>query len=220
MPHELSGGQQQRVALARALAPSPSVVLLDEPFGGLDAALRLSIRGQVRDMLQATGATAVLVTHDQEEALSVADRVAVMRDGVVVQEGTPADVYTAPADLGVATFVGEANVLRGTAASGFVTTALGRLPISDRAGGDRSGDVAVVVRPEQVHVVASARGGAVVEDRLYFGHDSMLRLRLDDGSTVLSRVTRGTTLAPGERARVTCEGPVACYEEPVGLSAR
>ncbi|HVF20194.1 MAG TPA: ABC transporter ATP-binding protein [Mycobacteriales bacterium] len=220
MPHELSGGQQQRVALARALAPAPSVVLLDEPFGGLDAALRLSIRSQVRDMLQATGATAVLVTHDQEEALSVADRVAVMRDGRVVQEGTPADVYSAPVDLGVATFVGEANVLAGTAKAGLVTTALGRLPLSERAGRSCVGPVAVVVRPEQVHVVASARGGAVVEDRLYFGHDAMLRLRLDDGSLVLSRVTRSTAVAPGERAKVTCEGPVACYDEQVALTAR
>ncbi len=208
MPHELSGGQQQRVALARALAPAPSVVLLDEPFGGLDAALRLAIRSQVRSMLTATGATALLVTHDQEEALSVADRVAVMRDGRVVQEGTPAEVYGRPVDLGVATFVGEANVLPGTVRDGFADTVLGRLPV---AGGGGAGPVQVVVRPEQLHVRPVESGTVVVVDRLFFGHDAMLHLRLGDGTPVQARVTRRGTMAPGERAEVSCEGPVSCF---------
>ncbi|HVE74819.1 MAG TPA: ABC transporter ATP-binding protein [Mycobacteriales bacterium] len=216
MPHELSGGQQQRVALARALAPAPSVVLLDEPFGGLDAALRLAIRSQVRTMLTATGATALMVTHDQEEALSVADRVAVMRQGRVVQEGTPAEVYGRPVDLGVATFVGEANVVAGTVRDGFVETVLGLLPIAGGgpAGGGPAGPVRVVVRPEQVHVRPAEGGAVVVTDRLFFGHDAMLHLRLGDGTTVQARVTRRATMAPGERADVSCEGPVSCFPIP------
>jgi len=211
MPHEISGGQQQRVALARALAPAPSVVLLDEPFGGLDAALRLSIRSQVREMLRASGATAVLVTHDQEEALSVADRVAVMRDGEVVQVGSPAEVYAAPADLGVATFVGEANLVPGTARDGVVDTVLGRIPVADPGGTSYAGVVTVVVRPEQVRVAPSARGTATVEDRLYFGHDAMLRVRLRDGTAVLARVARGGGAEPGARVRLSCDGPVVCF---------
>ena len=210
MPHELSGGQQQRVALARALAPGPSVVLLDEPFGGLDAALRVTIRGQVRAMLRATGATAVLVTHDQEEALSVADRVAVMRDGRVVQDGTPAEVYADPVDVGVATFVGEANILPGTADSRGVATALGRLRLRRPVA---AGPVTVVVRPEQVTLRPGVSGAAVVVDRLYFGHDAMLTLRFDDATTVQARVTRGGTLEPGQRADVSCREPVLAYAD-------
>ncbi|HVE99596.1 MAG TPA: ABC transporter ATP-binding protein [Mycobacteriales bacterium] len=208
MPHELSGGQQQRVALARALAPGPSVVLLDEPFGGLDAALRMTIRGHVRAMLHASGATAILVTHDQEEALSIADRVAVMRDGAVIQEGAPVDVYSRPVDLGVATFVGDANLLAGTVRDRSVTTALGSL--TARAGSPQ-GAVTVVVRPEQVRVRAAADGAAEVIGRLYFGHDAILTLRLPDGTTVDARVARSATLEPGERADVSCAERVVCF---------
>ena len=206
MPHELSGGQQQRVAIARALAPSPSVVLLDEPFGGLDAALRAAMRAEVRAILRASGATAVLVTHDQEEALSVADTVAVMRDGVVVQAGTPAEVYAAPADLGVATFVGEANVLPGTVRAGMVETALGRLPL---VAGVADGAVDVVVRPEQVAIGEGV--GATVVDRLYFGHDALVRLRLADGTAVLARTGVFPDCAPGEVVGLTATGPVTAF---------
>ncbi|MEV4897411.1 ABC transporter ATP-binding protein [Nonomuraea sp. NPDC055795] len=131
MPYQLSGGQQQRVALARALAPRPGVVLLDEPFNALDRSLRGTVRDDVRAALKKAGATAVLVTHDQEEALSMADTVAVMRDGVIVQQGTPEELYARPADLGVATFVGEAVVLEAVAVNGTVTCALGSLRAGD-----------------------------------------------------------------------------------------
>ena len=116
MPHELSGGQQQRVALARALAPRPALILLDEPFSALDAGLRAGLRREVRDALRADGATAVLVTHDQGEALSLADHIVVMRDGRDVQSGPPAEVYGEPGDPWVARFVGDAMLLPGTAA--------------------------------------------------------------------------------------------------------
>jgi iron(III) transport system ATP-binding protein len=154
MPHELSGGQQQRVALARALAPSPSVVLLDEPFGALDTALRAGIRAEVRALLRAAGQTAVLVTHDQEEALSLADAVAVLRDGRVVQSGPPTEVYERPADLEVATFLGEANLLEGERRGDLVHCALGSLPA---AGDAPDGPVVVMLRPERLVVAAGGR---------------------------------------------------------------
>ena len=137
MPHELSGGQQQRVALARALAPAPSVVLLDEPFANLDAALRVTIRTEVRRILREAGATAMFVTHDQEEALSTADTVAVMRAGRVVQVGPPDEIYRNPADLWVARFVGDANVLAGElVGEGKVSCALGVLECRGDAAAD------------------------------------------------------------------------------------
>src|SRR5215218_3747163 len=144
LPHELSGGQQQRVALARALAPEPALVLLDEPFSNLDAALRVRVRGEVRSILSEAGATAVFVTHDQEEALSLADRIAVMRAGRVLQVGEPAALYARPADRFVATFVGDADLIPGRAEDGAVATAVGRLvAVGDAPGGPPTGDVEV-----------------------------------------------------------------------------
>jgi iron(III) transport system ATP-binding protein len=157
MPHELSGGQQQRVALARALAPHPGVVLLDEPFNALDRSLRGTVRDDVREALKRVGATAVLVTHDQEEALSMADTVAVMREGRIVQDGPPAAVYAAPCDLGVATFVGEAVVLPASSSHGVATCALGDLP--QRSNGV-SGPGRVALRPEQFVLTPPGTAGA------------------------------------------------------------
>ena len=128
-PHQLSGGQQQRVALARALAPSPAVVLLDEPFDALDAGLRAQVRAEVRSALREAGATALLVTHDQEEALSLADVVAVMREGRIVQSADPQTLYRDPVDAEVALFVGEAVLLNAGLHGDHAETALGRLPV-------------------------------------------------------------------------------------------
>nr|WP_042180669.1 ABC transporter ATP-binding protein [Kibdelosporangium sp. MJ126-NF4]CEL14508.1 Ferric iron ABC transporter, ATP-binding protein [Kibdelosporangium sp. MJ126-NF4]CTQ88873.1 Ferric iron ABC transporter, ATP-binding protein [Kibdelosporangium sp. MJ126-NF4] len=202
MPSELSGGQQQRVALARALAPRPGVVLLDEPFSSLDAGLRDEVRGDVRAALHATGATALLVTHDQEEALGISDLVAVVRDGVVAQLGTPQEVYSRPADLGVALFVGEAVTFRGTASGGAVQTPLGRLGVRG------SGDGTVLVRPEQVRLGTGA--GATVLDVRFHGHDATVLLRLSDGTPVRSRVL-GTDVRPGEQTAVSVRGPVLFF---------
>lgn len=207
MPHELSGGQQQRVALARALAPRPSVVLLDEPFAGLDAALRVAMRAEVGDILRATGITALLVTHDQEEALSTAEFVAVMREGRICQTGTPDDVYNRPADLWVAGFVGDANVLDGDAVSGVVRCALGSLPCH----GAGAGRVRVLIRPEQIEVVPSADGPAVVHSRQYFGHDALVRLKLDSGQDLIARTRSDPVASDGERVAVSCSGHVICY---------
>ena len=203
MQHELSGGQQQRVAVARALAPAPDVVLLDEPFSALDAALRASLRADVRGLLRAAGTTAVLVTHDQEEALSVADTVAVMREGVIVQQGSPPEVYERPADLDVATFLGAANVLPGVASGSAVSCLLGSLATAAPA----SGPVRVLVRPEHV-VVGSAGVEGVVVDRHYYGHDAMLVVRVS-GSDVLVR-TSGP-VAVGDAVRLAHPGPVTCF---------
>src|ERR1700689_1674042 len=150
-PHELSGGQQQRVALARALAIEPAVVLLDEPFASLDAHLRASIRADVQQIFRRAGTTAVLVTHDQDEALSTADRVAALRDGKIAQCATPEDLYCRPADPALASFIGEANLLEGVVNEGLVKTLLGNLPLDPAvvtpAG---AGQFTVLIRPEQV----------------------------------------------------------------------
>ena len=149
---ELSGGQQQRVALARALAPEPDVLLLDEPFSALDASLRVRLRGEVREVLAATGTTTVLVTHDQEEALSFADRVAVVRDGRVVQVASPDDLYERPVDLDTARFVGEVVELEATViADGIATCALGDVHVPGAPAEGTRG--VIVLRPEQLAVV-------------------------------------------------------------------
>jgi len=152
MPHELSGGQQQRVALARALAPDPALILLDEPFSSLDATLRAQLRGEVREILRAAGATTLFVTHDQGEALEISDRVAVMRAGRIEQVSTPDELYLRPVNRFVAGFVGEANLLPGEVRHGEVQTLVGRF----RTGPDAMVDGAraeVLLRPEQLHML-------------------------------------------------------------------
>ena len=176
-PHELSGGERQRVALARALAPEPEVVLLDEPFSSLDATLRAGLRREVELILREAEASAVFVTHDQEEALSLADRIAVMREGRVVQVGTPQEVYYGPQERWTAQFVGEVNLLHGVAGEDEVDTELGVFDLTQPAG---PGVIRVAVRPEQLEVVADElRGNAVIADREFRGHDVLYRLRHD-----------------------------------------
>jgi len=208
-PHELSGGQQQRVALARALAPRPPVVLLDEPFSSLDAALRESTRRAVAAALSAADATAVLVTHDQAEALSLADQVAVMRQGRLVQLDSPVEIYRSPSDAGVAGFVGEAVLLPAEVRGGRAETALGTVPV--RSGMD--GRARVLLRPEQL--VLSTDGAGVearVDEVSYFGHDAAVRLRLLAGGTeVLARVAGHDLPVPGSRVRLTVVGDALAY---------
>jgi iron(III) transport system ATP-binding protein len=209
-PHELSGGQQQRVALARALAPAPAVVLLDEPFSSLDAALREGTRRAVAGALRAAGATAVLVTHDQSEALSLADQVGVMRDGRLVQLDAPATVYTRPTDTDVAAFVGEAVLLPATVHNGLADCALGRVPVNCP-----DGDVRLMIRPEQleIHVNNGAVGiPARVNEISYFGHDASVRLALlPDGPSITARV-HGHNLPPLDSdVHLTLTGPAVTY---------
>ncbi|HEX2107848.1 MAG TPA: ABC transporter ATP-binding protein [Rubrobacteraceae bacterium] len=212
MPHELSGGQQQRVALARALAPEPAVVLLDEPFSNLDAALRAQMRSEMREILKAAGATAVFVTHDQAEALSFADEVAVMFDGTIVQAAPPEDLYHRPATREVAEFVGEANFMLGTAEDGRLRCALGDVP----ACGECAGNVEAMLRPEALHLRAPVNGeddgvGATVIAREFYGHDQLVKLRLDSGPILCSRLGGGPGFKPGERVLVETRGTAVVF---------
>ena len=168
-PHELSGGQQQRVALARTLAVAPPLVLLDEPFSNLDAAMRVETRQEVRKLLKAAGSAAILVTHDQEEAMAVADRIAVMEKGRVIQIGTPDEIYRNPVSAFVASFLGRSNILAGTASGMEVKTEFGTLPLSRAA----NGAVSLSVRPEQIMLEADPDGPASVVRREFRGHDQL-----------------------------------------------
>ena len=208
-PHELSGGQQQRVALARALAPRPSIVLLDEPFSSLDAGLREATRRAVADALVAAEATAVLVTHDQAEALSLADQVAVMRHGRLVQLAAPETVYRSPSDAGVAGFVGEAVLLPASVSDGYATCELGSLAVR----GAVSGPARILLRPEQLVLSGNGTGvEARVRDVSYFGHDASVRLELLPGGTeVLARVAGHDRPRPGSLVRLTVAGEALAY---------
>jgi iron(III) transport system ATP-binding protein len=212
-PHELSGGQQQRVALARALAPDPAVILLDEPFSSLDASLRDGTGRAVVRALKAAGQTAILVTHDQSEALSLADRVGVMRDGQLVQVGSPVELYTKPIDAAVANFVGGATMLPAQVANGIAHCSLGALAVQDH---ERSGAVRVLVRPEQLQVRATEGAGvpAYVAEVNYYGHDAAIRLDLlSDGTRVVARVIGDETPEPGELVHVEVRGPALLFDQ-------
>ncbi|HEX9623821.1 MAG TPA: ABC transporter ATP-binding protein [Streptosporangiaceae bacterium] len=225
-PHELSGGQQQRVALARALAIRPDVVLLDEPFASLDAHLRASIRSDVQQIFAAAGTTAVLVTHDQDEALAIADRVAVLRDGRIAQYSAPAELYSRPVDSGLARFVGDANLLDGVRRDGLVDTVLGQLPVelARRDVGDGDGDgesqplpVIVLIRPEHIELIptdANGTGpvGRVIESE-YYGHDAVLRVKLEsaDSEPIVVRTTGDHQIPTGSLVVLRARGPVITW---------
>jgi iron(III) transport system ATP-binding protein len=216
MPHELSGGQQQRVAVARALAPRPEAVLLDEPFSNLDAGLRARLRREVRDILRLAGVTTVFVTHDQEEALSIADRIAVMADGRVLQAGEPLEVYEQPATPAVAALLGDANFLPGEVRGGVVSTAIGELP----AAGQPPGAVEVMLRPEALRVEPEP-DGAVVEDVEFFGHDQLVRVRLRDGTSVRVRpIGPRPELRAGAAVRVEAAGTPTFFRTEVVAGER
>ena len=187
-PHELSGGQQQRVALARALAIEPALVLLDEPFSSLDADLRHSLRVDVQHVLREMSATALLVTHDQDEALSFADHVAVLREGQIAQHDTPQAIYTHPATPELARALGEVNLIAGVARDGKAATALGEVTLEPQSA-SLNGDVTVLIRPEQIAFSTKADTtpfGKIV-DSVFYGHDLVVRVALSPSTTVLVR---------------------------------
>lgn len=216
-PATLSGGQAQRVAIARALAPRPSVILLDEPFSSLDAPLRAELRLEVRRMLTAIDATAVFVTHDQEEAFMVGDEVAVMSEGQVIQQGTPTSIYEWPATRQIAEFIGDANFIPGHAEGDRAATQIGTIPLRDRA----AGPVEVMVRPERI--VARAGEGASITGVEYYGHDAVYVVALDDGPVVRSRVIGAPRLGPGDRVELEFRGEptvaYAAHAAPVAIVA-
>ncbi len=235
LPGTLSGGQQQRIALARSLAPQPSVLLLDEPFSALDAALRLQVRADVADIVRSVGVTTVFVTHDQDEAFVLGDRVAVLRAGHIEQVGTPDELYRHPHTRWVAGFVGEANLVRGRLRpDGTVDTLLGRVPVGTGAvradrdarpepsvrddgrddGRDDDGIAVEVSRdgsPVDVLVrpeQVDLRPGdcALVTNVEYYGHDVRYELELDDGSILAARTKSGDLHQRGDRLCVRFEG--------------
>ena len=207
MPDELSGGQQQRVALARALAPAPRIVLLDEPFSNLDATLRVELRAEVRRILREVSATAVFVTHDQEEALSIADVVGVMFEGLLSQIGAPTDVYQRPATREVAEFVGEVNVFPGQGMGKAVVFELGTAIVDSPI----VGHVDVLVRPEALVLSHDVQGAGTISKRQFFGHDQVIHVTLDSGQPVRCRVASGFVLADGARVRVQVDGHVMAF---------
>lgn len=212
---ELSGGQQQRVALARALAIEPPLLLLDEPLSNLDAALRERTRVELREILKAVGITALYVTHDQEEAFDLADRIAVMKAGRLRQVGTPEDLYDRPVDRFVAGFVGRSNVLSGRLEAGPSGVLSARLaagpawPITSEPGRGEPGQaVELVIRPEDLLLVAGGDASAasavlpgVVRERLFRGASVTYRVEIADG-TVLEVEAERDAAAPGERVVV------------------
>ena len=215
LPHQLSGGQQQRVALARALAPEPGLVLLDEPFDALDAGLRTQVRAEVRAALVEAGATALLVTHDQEEALSLADLVAVMRDGRIVQAADPQTLYRNPVDADLALFVGEAVMLGGRLDGDYVETPLGRLRTRDAEGTDGAWTT-VMLRPEQIlcHPASTTGDGARgrVLSTEFYGHDATARIALHGATLeVVARAVGHQLPRVGEEVVCEVEGTAVTY---------
>jgi iron(III) transport system ATP-binding protein len=221
MPSTLSGGQQQRVALARALAPRPRAILLDEPFSNLDTTLRVQVRTEVHRLLAELGVTTVFVTHDQEEAFVLGDRVAVMHDGRIEQHATPAEIYDQPSTRWVADFVGGANLVPADASGERASSPLGPLVLRRPL----HGRVDVLVRPEELelHAVPNGDGtgdgngdgdgigNGVVELVEYYGHDHVSIVLLDDGTTVRSRAPGAPRFGRGQRVGVssTATGSIA-----------
>ncbi len=207
-PHQLSGGQQQRVALARALAIEPSVLLLDEPLSALDAKVRVQLRDEIRRIQTEVGTTTLFVTHDQEEALAVADRVGVMKSGRLEQLAAPADIYLTPATPFVADFVGLSNRLPGTVVGNEVEVLGTRLPLLAPAA---SAEVTALIRPESVDVTPDAGGTGKVLTTSFLGPISKVTVTVGDVLVVAQVATgRLASLAPGTPVRVTLQpNPVA-----------
>jgi iron(III) transport system ATP-binding protein len=222
-PHQLSGGQQQRVALARALAIRPALVLLDEPFSSLDASLRASVRADVQDVLRAGGTTAVLVTHDQDEALSVADQVAVIRHGVIGQTGSPQELYDHPVDPDMARFLGDANLVTATVEGDKVLTPFGPLTLrADSRATTGSGPAVALVRPEQLALSPAGNGAglrATVVRTQFHGHDTVITVdpvALPGGGPITVRAEGDLVVADGTEVEVTADGSAVAWPARVG----
>ncbi|HTJ89369.1 MAG TPA: ABC transporter ATP-binding protein [Acidocella sp.] len=212
-PHRLSGGEQQRVALARALAPAPKLVLLDEPFSALDAALRGDTRRAVAQALRAVGATGILVTHDQSEALSMGAKVAVLRRGRLVQVATPMELYRHPVDAELARFIGEAVLVPGTAAGHVARCGLGTLVIG---AGPGEGPVELMVRPEQIRLLPPDTAGCAQGQVLgvtFYGHDAVVEIALAGtaDTAIAARLFSRNLPEPGETVGIAVQGAVVAY---------
>lgn len=206
MPGALSGGQQQRVALARALAPAPDLMLLDEPFSNLDAALRTDLRAELRRILRGAGVSVVFVTHDQQEALSLSDSIAVMFEGQIAHIAPPTEVYAQPATRRVAEFVGEAYWLPAEASGMVAESPLGRLTLAK----PQTGAVDVLIRPEMLAVGAGGTPARVIW-REFYGHDQRIGVTLHDGRELVARAAPRLDLTVGEEVSVRVIGAVVPF---------
>lgn len=208
-PHQLSGGQQQRVALARALAPRPALLLLDEPLSNLDVQVRLTLRQEVRDILKATGTSAIFVTHDQEEALAIADQIAVMRQGEIEQLGTPEQIYQAPASRFVAEFVTQANFLPArfvgpdweTEIGSFAADAIALASTDSRLTDSSTGSL--MIRQEDLHLELAESGNAVVSDRQFLGREYRYSLLLPSGARLYARTSTRALIPVGASVQMS-----------------
>jgi iron(III) transport system ATP-binding protein len=210
-PHQLSGGQQQRVALARALAPEPSVILLDEPFSSLDSRLRESTRRAILETLRSTATTTVIVTHDQAEALSMADQVAVMDAGRFIDVGEPTRIYRRPATREAAYSTGDAIVFPATVRAGRATFALGSWATFSDID---DGTCEVMIRPEQLQICTNDQSGAVrahVVESIFYGHEVVVQLRLEDGSSLPVRSTARAIPRDGDVVGVRVAEPIHAF---------
>ena len=219
MPHELSGGQQQRVALARALAPEPAVLLLDEPFSNLDYGRRVQMRHEVRQVLKQNKATAVFVTHDQEEALFLGDQIAVMNEGRLEQMGTPQQIFHQPQTRFVAEFMGQTDFIRGEVTEQGVATAMG--VVAQKSGLAAGTAVTVAVRPDDVALVADEGGNGRILSRQFIGIAAIYKVGLADGTAVHSWLPHTVDLDIGTAVQTTFrEGhSLNCFYENDNLRA-
>jgi spermidine/putrescine transport system ATP-binding protein len=217
-PAMLSGGQQQRVALARALAPAPEVLLLDEPLSALDLKLRKEMQLELKRLQHETGITFVFVTHDQEEALTMSDRIGVMSAGALLQIGDPREIYNRPVNRFVADFIGETNFLPAEVRGGALRLGSGETIASTEAGNLADGTaVTLAVRPEQVRIEPDGPVAATIDQTVYFGTDTHCHTRLGDGSEVVLRLQNPpsgeTGLRAGQGVRLSfAEGAVRVLE--------
>lgn len=219
-PHELSGGQQQRVALARALAPRPALILLDEPLSNLDVQERLRLRQEVRSILKETGTSAIFVTHDQEEALSISDRVGVMRQGHLEQLGTPEEIYTHPASRFVAEFVTQANFLPAKRQGHLWETEVGSFAVRTAdAGLNPTGDTQyssfdageLMLREENLMLKPDDEAKVVIRDRHFLGREYRYCLETASGKKLHARTTLSTQLPVGTRVRLSVANPLQIF---------
>jgi len=195
-PQELSGGQQQRVSLARALAPKPEVILLDEPFTSLDAHMARDLREEVVSLLRQTETTAIIVTHDQEEALSVCDVVSVLENGSVIQSATPQEIYLNPVSQTVANSVGDPNILKGFSVDGRVETSLGTFVTA------YNGALDVSIRPECIELLLDSEGSYVVKECTFYGHDQVISFQNSKGEVFRARSLPNTIFESGDKVNI------------------
>ncbi len=204
-PHEISGGQQQRVAVARSLAPKPDILLLDEPLSNLDADLRIHMRGELSSILREAGTTSVMVTHDQEDAFSIADRIAVFDHGVLEQIGTAEDIYHSPQSRFVADFVGDADFVSGVVAPDGVQTSLGFVKVETKFA--QGSQVEILIRPDDAMLYEDGSGNAVILERHFRGTENTFKVRLDSGELIHSTHPSHEDFKVDSRVRVETDMP-------------